>query len=60
MNPIIQKVYQEYKECAGKACSNPGIYYLKVLYLGKSGWFCNSCKDSLSADGLVIEDRGQP
>jgi hypothetical protein len=55
MNYTNQKIHQEHKECAGKACSNPGIYLLRVLYLGKCGWFCSSCAKNLRGDGLIFE-----
>jgi hypothetical protein len=55
MNPIKQEASQEYKECAGKGCQNAGIHYLKIVFLNKRGWFCDSCKSSLIADNLCIE-----
>jgi len=58
MNSITEDALQEYKQCAGKNCQRIGIHCLKVLYLNKSGWFCDICKDSLLSDSLVIkEDR---
>jgi hypothetical protein len=53
MNSIEQDVFAKYKECAGKECRNVGAYYLTVLYLNKSGWFCDHCRNGLISDGLV-------
>jgi|GraSoiStandDraft_50_1057286.scaffolds.fasta_scaffold5768927_1 hypothetical protein len=44
---------QEYKECSGKGCQNAGSYYLKIIYLNKSGWFCKGCRNDLMFSGLV-------
>ena len=55
MNPTEQDHYQTYKECAGTRCPNKGIHYLKIIYVNKNGWFCDSCKNSLLVDGLVCE-----
>jgi hypothetical protein len=50
------KIAGEYTECAGKECRQQGVHYLRVLYLSKSGWFCDSCKSSLMDEGLVNEN----
>jgi len=55
MNPTEQDHFQPYKECAGTRCSNKGKHYLKIRYVNKTGWFCESCKKSLSADGLIYD-----
>jgi hypothetical protein len=28
---------------------------MEILFLGKTGWFCKKCKDSLVQDGLLIQ-----
>jgi hypothetical protein len=56
MNSTTENTVQDYKGCAGKDCQRAGINYLKVLYLNRKGWFCDSCKASLVADRLVIEE----
>jgi hypothetical protein len=53
MNSTNQKASQEYKECAGKGCQDAGSYYLKIIYLNKSGWFCELCRNDLMLSGLV-------
>jgi hypothetical protein len=55
MNPIIQDVSRGYKHCAGKGCQNEGFHCLKVVFVNRVGWFCDSCKSSLIADNLCIE-----
>jgi len=53
MSSTIQKT----KACAGNGCSKDGVYLLKVIYLNKLGWFCESCKNDLVLEGLVIESK---
>ncbi len=55
MNSIKLDVSARYKECAGKGCQNAGIHCLKVVFVNRVGWFCDSCKSSLMADNLCIE-----
>jgi hypothetical protein len=43
----------KYKECAGRNCKNAGISNLKIKYIHKSGWFCNSCKNDLKEADLI-------
>jgi len=47
---------EEYKECAGKECQNLGVHCLKILFLNKRAWFCDSCKDILVASNLAFND----
>ena len=49
---------QRYKQCAGMDCHNSAAHRLEIVYIKKAGWFCNSCKDDLIADGLVNEITG--
>ena len=55
MNSIELDVSARYKECAAKGCQNEGIHCLKVVFVNRIGWFCDSCKTSLIADNLCIE-----
>lgn len=43
------------KTCAGKGCNKIGEYFLKIIYVKKSGWFCSICKKDLEAEGLVAD-----
>jgi hypothetical protein len=56
MNSTNQYAIQEYKQCAGKGCPKQGIRHLKIRYINKFGWFCDSCKTNLMAENLVIND----
>jgi hypothetical protein len=57
MNITKQHVDQSLKICAAKGCSNPGISEMKILFLGKKGWFCEQCKDRLMRDGLLLQQQ---
>ena len=54
-NNEIDSVNKEYKKCAGKDYTNPGINRLKILYINKIGWFCDSCAQTLKNLELVEE-----
>ena len=45
----------KFKQCAANDCTKPGIHSLTVLYLNKTGYFCESCKNELLKEGLVID-----
>jgi hypothetical protein len=47
---------QRQPDCAGKRCPNKGTFQLTIIYLNRKGWFCNSCKQELTKDGLVTEN----
>jgi hypothetical protein len=53
VSTTIQKTNQRYKPCAGKGCKKKGIHYLRIRFLKKFGWFCDSCKDFLIQDKLI-------
>jgi hypothetical protein len=51
-----QKTNLGYKPCAGKGCKRKGTHYLRIRFLKKFGWFCNSCNEFLIEDMLVDKD----
>jgi hypothetical protein len=51
-------VLDAYNSCAGSGCKNIGLHLLRVRFVNKNGWFCNSCKNSLLADMLVEQVVG--
>ncbi len=53
----ITKAEYKLTTCAGIGCSNLAKHPLTVLYLNKVGWFCESCKNSLVMDGLIVEQN---
>jgi hypothetical protein len=59
MNSTNQNTIQQYKQCAGKDCPHQGINHLKIRYINKFGWFCDSCKRNLIAENLVIDDNAR-
>lgn len=46
---------EEFQLCAGKDCNKQGTNSLKIIYINKTGFFCDSCKQDLLALKLVIE-----
>jgi hypothetical protein len=58
MNSIKHIAIEEFKRCAAKSCTNPGTYEMEIVFLGKKGWFCEQCKDSLMGDGLLLQQQG--
>jgi hypothetical protein len=53
-NNSIDSVIQEFKPCAGKGCNNLGVHRLSIIYINKTGLFCETCKKELERCGLVI------
>lgn len=44
-------------KCCGLGCENKPIYKLKVIWIGKSGWFCDKCaKDLLNLQLVEVVD----
>lgn len=46
---------EEFQPCAGKGCNNQGKYRLKIIYINKSGWFCDACKQDLLSLKLIVK-----
>jgi hypothetical protein len=57
MNTTKQHLNQSFKTCVAKGCSNLGIYEMEIVFLGRKGWFCEQCKDSLINDGLLLQQQ---
>ncbi len=49
----VSYMTEEHKECFGRRCSNIGTNNLKIKYIKKYGWFCDSCKQYLQKEGLI-------
>jgi hypothetical protein len=45
----------EYKKCAGKGCNRVGRISLKILYLNKTGLFCDHCTKDLLISELATK-----
>jgi hypothetical protein len=54
LKKVIGHKFQDY-ECASKDCNKKGRHHLRVLFLNKKGYFCDSCRISLLKDNLVEE-----
>ncbi len=54
-NNANDSAIQEYNICAGKGCNNVGKNHIKILFINKSGWFCNYCKEELTSLKLIQE-----
>ena len=46
-NNNIDDTDKEYNPCAGKGCDAYGKNQLKILFIHKIGWFCDSCAQIL-------------
>ena len=42
-NNTLYNETKKYKNCAGLRCFNKGKKLLKIIYIEKSGWFCDDC-----------------
>jgi hypothetical protein len=43
--------------CAIRGCNNQGTNFLRIVYVDKSGWFCDKCTIELEQDELVALDH---
>jgi hypothetical protein len=57
MNPISSDL-KHCTECAGRGCESNGDTRLKVQYIDKFGYFCDSCAEDLLQLGLVLRENG--
>ncbi len=46
---------QVYKKCSGLYCNKDAKKRLRILYINKSGWFCNDCSTDLVNLGLGFD-----
>lgn len=53
-NNVFDNDLDGYKICAGKGCNNIGNHVLSIIYINKSGLFCETCKKELEKCGLVL------
>jgi len=53
MNSNITDTKDENKVCAGNGCKNNGTILLKIEYIRKTGYFCNTCAHDLLESGLA-------
>jgi hypothetical protein len=48
---------KEDNKCCAKGCTKFGRLLLKINYINKTGYFCNSCAQDLQ-QGLAVETEG--
>jgi hypothetical protein len=41
--------------CSGKGCGHHGRNQLRILYVGKSGYFCDHCTKEILDQGLAVK-----
>lgn len=56
MNSNNNNAKDEYKECACSGCSKNGTNYLRIMFLCKDGWFCETCAAHLIGLGLIDQE----
>ena len=49
-------IYNNKRDVQEKDVQTKGSFQLTIIYLNRKGWFCNSCKQELTRDGLVTEN----
>jgi hypothetical protein len=56
LNPDIHYNSEQYKDCAGKDCKRKGRTLLRVKYLNKNGYFCDSCTADLLQSEIAVKE----
>jgi hypothetical protein len=46
------------KKCCAKGCAKLGRLLLKINYVNKTGYFCDSCAQDLLQQALAVEIEG--
>lgn len=57
MNSNDNYLNEGFKECAGRSCKNTAKVPLKIRYINKTGFFCESCADYLLRAELAIGEQ---
>ena len=47
----------QYKRCSGKDCKRKGRTLLRINFLKKNGYFCDSCAADLLQSGIAVKER---
>jgi hypothetical protein len=55
LNPNIHYNSKQYKDCAGKDCKRKGRTLLRIKYLQKNGYFCDSCAEDLLQSEIAVK-----
>jgi hypothetical protein len=59
LKPKKNDILYPYKQCAGKDCSRQGSHCLRIHFINKHGWFCDSCRNLLIDGKLADEVTGE-
>lgn len=57
MNSIYNNNILRYKPCAGKDCNRKGIHRLRITFIKKIGYFCDSCTSQLLELDIVTKEE---
>jgi hypothetical protein len=58
LNSNIHYNSEQYKDCAGKDCKHKGTTLLRIKYLQKKGYFCDSCAADLLQSEIAVKEGG--
>jgi hypothetical protein len=56
MNSNIHYNSEQYKECAGRGCNRKGRTLLRINFLKKNGYFCDSCAADLMQSEIAVKE----
>lgn len=57
MNSSNRTANLGFKQCVGKSCTKQGVIELRIRFINKTGWFCESCKKELETHELVMPSK---
>jgi hypothetical protein len=58
MDTASNNVIKEDNKCCAKGCTKLGRLLLKINYINKIGYFCDSCAQDLLQQALAVETEG--
>ena len=58
MGTASNNIIDEDNKCCGKGCAKLGRLLLKINYISKTGYFCDSCAHDLLQQALAVETEG--
>jgi hypothetical protein len=58
MGTASNNVVEEDNRCCAKDCTKLGRHLLKINYINKTGYLCDSCAQDLLQRALAVETKG--
>lgn len=58
-NLALNNNFHEFSVCAGRSCNNKGIHPIRIIYINKTGFFCDNCKKDIEYLGLAEDNLEQ-